>query len=142
VLVLKRLRGHADAVLHVTGRDIEDATVALTFAADIGSWQMSETPADEILLGETRAAILRYVRGHEGAKPKEIAEGTGLEDATVRQTARRMADDGQIDTDGHGRYMAVTAVTAVTFLGQDNRSGVTALSLPSPDKGRDEAANR
>jgi hypothetical protein len=130
VLVLKRMRGSADAVLHVTGRDVEEATLALAFAPDIGSWQMSDTPADEVLLGDTRASILRYVREHEGARPKEIAEGTGLDYATVRQTARRMADDGQIDTDGHGRYMTVTAVT---FPGQGDGSAVTALSLPSPD---------
>lgn len=67
------------------------------------------------MLGDTRAAILAYVREHEGARPKEIAEGTGLEYSTVRQTARRMADDGQLDTDGRGRYLTVTAVT---LLGQ------------------------
>jgi len=44
----------------------------------------------------------------------------------VRQTARRMADDGQLDTDGRGRYLSVTAVTAVTFPGQDLDHRVTA----------------
>ena len=67
-----------------------------------------------------------------GARPKEIAEGTGLDAATVRQTARRMADDGQLDSDGHGRYFAVTSVTAVTFPGQDGEGAVTALSPLSP----------
>jgi len=125
VLVLKRMRGRADAILRVTGRDVEEAEYALTFAADIGAWQISDTPASEVMLGDTRAAILAYVRDHEGARPKEIAEGTGLEYATVRQTARRMADDGQLDTDGHGRYLSVTAVTAVTFPGQALDHAVT-----------------
>jgi hypothetical protein len=125
VLVLRRMRGKADAVLNVTGRDVEEASLALTFAADIGAWQLSDTPADEIMLGDTRAAILRHVREHEGDRPKQIAEATGLDAATVRQTARRMADDGQLDTDGQGRYFPVTHVTAVTFPGQGTGHGAT-----------------
>ena len=122
VLVLKRMRGRADAILRVTERDVEEADYALAFAADIGAWQISDMPASEVMLGDTRAAILAYVRDHEGARPKEIAEDTGLEYATVRQTARRMADDGQLDTDGRGRYLSVTAVT---FPGQDLDHAVT-----------------
>ena len=126
VLVLKRLRGRADAILHVTGREVEEDDYALRFAADIGTWQMSDVPVEEVMLGDTRAKILGYVREHVSATPKQIADGVKLEHATVRQTARRMADDGQLDTDGHGRYlMPVTAVTRVTFPGQDTDSGVT-----------------
>jgi len=139
VLVLKRMRGKADAVLHITGRDVEEASLALAFAADIGAWQLSDIPADEIMLGETRAAILRHIREHEGDRPKQIAEATGLDAATVRQTARRMADDGQLDTDGRGRYFPVTAVTAVTLPGQSGDRGVTptVTGVTDPD---DEAA--
>jgi hypothetical protein len=122
------MRGKADAVLHVTGRDVEETTLALAFAADLGAWQLSDTPADEIMLGDTRAAILRHVREHEGDRPKQIAEATGIDAATVRQTANRMAKDGQLDTDGHGRYFPVTAVTAVTLPGQSPDTGVTELS--------------
>jgi DNA-binding transcriptional ArsR family regulator len=124
------MRGRADAILRVTGRDVEETEYALAFAADIGAWQLSDTPAEEVMLGDTRAAILAYVREHQGARPKEIAEGSGLEYATVRQTARRMADDGQLDTDGRGRYLTVTAVTAVTFPGQDIDQRVTAPVTP------------
>jgi hypothetical protein len=139
VLVLKRMRGRADAILRVTGRDVEESDYALTFAADIGAWQISDVPAGEVMLGDTRAAILAYVRGHEGARPKEIAEGTGLDAATVRQTARRMADDGQLDTDGRGRYLApVTSVTAVTFPGQSADDlvtpTVTAVTAPEGER--------
>ncbi len=134
VLVLKRMRGRADAILRVTGRDVEEADFALTFAADIGAWQLSDIPADEVMLGDTRAAILAYVREHEGARPKEIADGTGLDYATVRQTARRMADDGQLETDGRGSYLTVTAVTAVTFPGQATDRGVTATVTAVTDQ--------
>ena len=115
VAVLKRIRGKADGILHITGRDVEEASYALTFAADLGAWQLSDTPAAEVALGDTRAAILTYVRDHPGARPKAIAYGTGLDYATVRQTARRMASDGQLHADpAGGYYEPVTAVTAVT----------------------------
>jgi hypothetical protein len=105
VLVLKRSRGEADAVLHITGRDVEEAEHAMKFAPAVGTWELLAGPALDYTLGETRAAILRYVRAHGAARPKEIAEATGLEPATVRQTCPRMVADGQLDTDGGGTYL-------------------------------------
>ena len=55
-------------------------------ASDIGAWQLSDTPADEIMLGDTRAAIMRHVREHEGDRPKRIAEATGLDAATAQNS--------------------------------------------------------
>ena len=136
VLVLKRMRGKADAVLNITGRDVEEASLALAFAADLGAWQLSDTPPEEIMLGDTRTAILRHVREHEGDRPKQIADATGLGFDLVKQTVRRMADDGQLDTDGRGRYFPVTPVTAVTLPGQSASGTVTALSPLSPDEAR------
>ena len=104
ILVLRRLRGEVGGLLQVTGRDVEEAEYALKFAADIGAWQESSTPPDEVLLGETRAAILRYLKGHDGDGPAGIAKGTGIAVATVKQTVWRMAADDQLDTDDKGRY--------------------------------------
>ncbi len=107
ILVLRRLRGEAGGLLQVTGRDIEEAEYALTFAADLGAWQQSDIPPDEVLLGATRAAILRYLKdGHDGSGPSDIAKGTGLAVATVKQTVRRMTTESQLDTDEQGRYFA------------------------------------
>jgi hypothetical protein len=145
VLVLKRVRGRADGILHVTGRDVEEASYALTFAADIGAWQLSDTPADEATLGDTRAAILAYVRENPGTRPKAIADGAGLAYATVKQTARRMAGDGQLQADPAGAYyvpVTVTTVTAVTEpdLTSENAGDTaeTQLSPLSPDDETDD----
>jgi AAA domain len=115
-LVLKRSRGQADAVLHATGRDIDETEYALYFHANAGAWQLLEGPAEEHTLGDTRAAILRHVRQHGPATPKTIAEGTGLAPDNTKQTCRRMATDGQLTVSGDGRYglPSVTAVTGVT----------------------------
>ncbi|MEU2505993.1 AAA family ATPase [Streptomyces sp. NPDC007863] len=95
-LVLKRSRGQADGVLHVTGRDVDEAEYALRFYAEAGAWQLLEGPAADHTIGDTRATILRFVRANPGARPKAIAEGTGLESDLVRQTCSRMAKDVQL----------------------------------------------
>ena len=106
-LVLKRSRGQADGVLHVTGRDVDEAEYALRFHSGAGAWQLLEGPAGDHTVGDTRAAILRYVRANPGSKPKDIARGLADADpGTVRRTCARMAADGQLTKDSGGRYFA------------------------------------
>ncbi|MEO3845396.1 AAA family ATPase [Streptomyces sp. B22F1] len=95
-LVLKRSRGQADGVLHVTGRDVDEAEYALRFHSQAGAWQLLEGPAADHTLNQTRAIILRYVRDHPCAKPKQITQATGLAPDLVRQTCARMANDVQL----------------------------------------------
>ncbi|MGW8846848.1 AAA family ATPase [Streptomyces xiamenensis] len=104
-LVLKRSRGQADGVLHVTGRDVDEAEYALHFHSDAGSWQLLDGPATDHTIGDTRAAILRHVRTHPGARPKDIAAAVPEIDAdTIRRTCSRMAAAGQLTKDTKGRY--------------------------------------
>jgi hypothetical protein len=125
-LVLKRPRGQADGVLHVTGRDVDEAEYALDFHAAAGAWRLIDGPAEDHARGDTRAAITRYLRTNPGSTPKTIAESTGLNPATVRQTCTRMLADSQVTCDPAGRYAlpgsdsadhqagTVTPVTRVT----------------------------
>ncbi|MFF2651691.1 AAA family ATPase [Streptomyces sp. NPDC058045] len=95
-LVLKRSRGQADGVLHVTGRDVDESEYALRFHSEAGAWQLLEGPATDHTISDSRATILRYVRENPGAAPKAIATGTGLASDLVRQTCSRMAKDVQL----------------------------------------------
>ncbi|MEW2631182.1 AAA family ATPase [Streptomyces sp. NPDC048389] len=104
-LVLKRARGQADGILHVTGRDVNEAEYALQFQEASGAWHLLDGPASDHTIGDTRAAILKHVRANPGTKPKDIAEAIPHADAdTVRRTCSRMAADGQLAKDGSGRY--------------------------------------
>jgi hypothetical protein len=114
VLVLKRMRGSADAELHVTGRDVDESAYALSFAADVGIWTMLDGPAADYTLGDTRRRILDYIREHESATPKQLAEALTISHATAKQTCWRMSKDGQLDTDGQGTYLPISTVTPVT----------------------------
>lgn len=135
IAVLKRTRGKADGLLSITGRDVDEAEYALTFAPDIGAWQLSDTPADEVRLIDSQAEILAFLRENEGVGPKAVADGTGLDYGLVKKTMRRMADRGVIDTDGHGRYWApVSPVPAVSVPGQSgDKRGQPCLRVVSDE---------
>jgi hypothetical protein len=127
IAVLRRLRGRADGILSVTGRDIEEAEHALRFDPDIGAWQLIDTPVAEVRMTDTELKIVQYLRDNEGRGPTAAAEATGLNLNTVKQTLRRMTERGELDSDGRGRYwVPVTDVTAVTIPGQATFLDVTA----------------
>ncbi|MER7576430.1 AAA family ATPase [Streptomyces sp. NPDC126514] len=104
-LVLKRARGQADGILHVTGRDVDEAEYALSFQPASGAWHLLDGPVTDHTVSDTRATILRYVRAHPGAKPKDMeGELPNVDLDTIRRTCNRMADAGQLTKDPGGRY--------------------------------------
>ncbi|MGP4050004.1 hypothetical protein [Streptomyces sp. 2A115] len=104
-LVLKRARGQADGILYVTGRDVDEAEYALSFQPASGAWHLLDGPVSDHTVSDTRATILRYVRAHPGAKPKDMAgELPNVDLDTIRRTCNRMADAGQLTKDPGGRY--------------------------------------
>ncbi|MEV6194775.1 AAA family ATPase [Streptomyces sp. NPDC051920] len=104
-LVLKRARGQADGILHVTGRDVDEAEYALRFQPASGAWHLLDGPVTDHTVSDTRATILRYIRAHPGAKPKDMASELPQVDLdTIRRTCNRMADAGQLTKDPGGRY--------------------------------------
>ncbi|WP_371497657.1 AAA family ATPase [Kitasatospora sp. NBC_00374] len=105
-LVLKRSRGKADGVLHITGRDVDENEHALSFQPDTGSWLLLNGPASDHTIGDTRATILTHVRTHPGARPMDIAAATGLDVDLTRRTCSRMAEAGQLNRDTTGAYTA------------------------------------
>jgi len=104
VLVLKRARGQADGILHITGRDVNEAEHALRFYPAAGAWQLLDGPATNHTISDTRATILHHLRANPGHRPKDIADATGLDDALTRRTCARMAEDNQLRNDGTGHY--------------------------------------
>ena len=103
-LVLKRTRGQADGVLHVTGRDVEEAEYAMSFNAHSGAWTKLDGPATDYDMGDTRALITRFVRDYPGHKPAAIADALQLNPNTVRQTCTRMTKDSQLRADRGAYY--------------------------------------
>jgi DNA-binding CsgD family transcriptional regulator len=126
-LVLKRPRGQADGALFVTGRDVDEAEYALGFQPAAGAWTLLDGPAAEHTLSDTRATILRWLRANPSSTPKAIAEATGLNPATIRQTCARMLADAQVTCDAASRY-AVPAEPAQPAPGVTGVTPVTAVT--------------
>ncbi|WP_206685947.1 AAA family ATPase [Kribbella qitaiheensis] len=104
--VLSRSRHEADAVLKTTGRDVEEAERALKFDQPTGTWSLLDGPALDHTLSDTSAVILRYVRAHQGATPKEIADTTGIAYENTKRTCSRMEKRGHLVRVGDGQYAA------------------------------------
>jgi hypothetical protein len=104
IMVLERARGQADGVLHVTGRDVEEADYAMSFDAHAGAWTKLDGPATDHLMEDTRALILRFVRDYPANKPAAIADALQLKADTVRQTCKRMLSKGQLRMAADGSY--------------------------------------
>lgn len=105
ICLLRRARTEADAILSITGRDVDEAEHALKLTH--GRWALLDGPATDYAVSETGQAILRFLRQRtDGATPKVIADQLRLDPATVRQTCRRMVDRGHLATNGRGTYTA------------------------------------
>ncbi|MET9269386.1 AAA family ATPase [Kribbella sp. NPDC003557] len=104
IMALKRPRGEADGVLHITGRDVDEAERAMRFDPTTGTWTLLAGAAVDHTLHRTRAGILAYLRQSPGATPKAISDALGEDRDTIRRTCSRMADDGQLRRRDGGRY--------------------------------------
>jgi len=100
-LVLRRTRGDADAILHVTGRDIEDdQDLALQWDQSRATWAIVGD-ADDYQQTTARRKVLQAVRA--AGKPittKEIAERTGDKYENIRQVVYKLEDSGEIHRAG------------------------------------------
>lgn len=104
IVVLRRMRGRADGVLQVTGRDVDETELALGFDASLGLWFGLDQPVAELVMSDTRGQILAFLRAEPGQTPKAIAAGTGLAYELTKKSVKRMADDAQLYSDGRGHY--------------------------------------
>lgn len=123
IIVVQRERGQTDALLNVTGRDVEEATYAVTLERGI-DWTLCGADLheaaraaverrDSIGLGDRSAAIVGYVRARapesvsakEVATAKEIVEryGSMSVDDSGRYL-RRLAEMGKLTRQTRGRY--------------------------------------
>lgn len=109
-LVLARERGRAEAVLHVTGRDLpQDLELALLWDATTAQWTLAGT-AEEYRLSKLQAAIVAAIRASGKAMtPKEVhqvltEDGMTVEAATVRKTMTRLAQSGSLYLADFGEY--------------------------------------
>ena len=135
VLVLKRDRGKADAVLHVDGRDIEEpAEYALKWDAETAGWT-TVGDAEEYRLNKERREIVELLElEDEPMGPKAVANALDKDYTAVRQLMSRMHKDGQLSQEGYGKYVPSRGPghTAHTSHSSTDGSGVTTVTSVTP----------
>lgn len=127
ILVAKRARNTAEAVLHITGRDITEAEFGLSWSAQGCQWSLLDEPVFITSMSTTRKTILRFVTDIATATPSEIADGTGLNLNTVKSNVRRMVQDDQLDSTGDGHYLPRLHATGATGATETTPDGLQEL---------------
>ena len=114
ILVLRRDRGKADAVLCVSGRDVEEAEYALTWDAPLTQWTIAGN-AEDFRRSQTRTDIFAVLdAAGTPLTPSQVAERTGQPVNTVKQRMWQMAKDGEL-ANTVGKYVRChNRITAIT----------------------------
>jgi hypothetical protein len=104
VAVLKRERGQHDATLFLTGRDMDEREIALRWDAQYALWSILGDAEEYRLSNERKEIIELLERAGEPLSPMEAADRLEKPRATVKGMLWRMAEAGQIERSGAGKY--------------------------------------
>jgi hypothetical protein len=131
-LVLLKERGQGDAVLWITGRDVDEGKHAIRWDPLTAQWTL-EGDADEYAKTRERRDIVSVlVKSGQALTPREVAATLGKKPENVKQMMWQMARDSELTSVGEGRYMAGTVIkqspNRLTGLTEPN-----SLTLPNPE---------
>jgi RecA-family ATPase len=96
ILGLYRERGKADAKLRITGRDIQEQTLALKMDWQLGCWQC-EGNADEIQITERRQDILTALRDLGESQLDTIANALAQDRGNVYRRIQDLVSIGKVN---------------------------------------------
>lgn len=103
VMVLARTRGQNHAILHIVGRDLEDAEHPMAFSG--GHWSMlNGQTLEEHELSEARRRILEAIRNLGPMSPLECATVLASPYENVKKNMQRMRADDQLTVNDDGVY--------------------------------------
>lgn len=103
LLGLYRERGRPGAVLHLTGRDVEERKLALDWDASICCWHLLGD-ADEISLRDSEQQVLRALEDLGGkAYVEDVARHLGDHKGSVSRALTRLLATGKVKRERSGR---------------------------------------
>jgi hypothetical protein len=104
LMVLRRERGHQDATLFVTGRDLDEQELALRWDGQYALWTALGDAA-EVRLNNERAEVVQLLgKSTVALSPAEVADALGKNHGTIRGLLCRMHQDGQLTKLASGKY--------------------------------------
>ena len=111
LLVMTKKRASAVARLHVVGRDVEDAELALEWNSTTCRWSAASQVEEVKLTPERQSIVDLLVTTGEPLTPKEIAERLNMKTNNVSFLLGKLVDEAFIIRTGYGRYAAQSAQT-------------------------------
>lgn len=102
---LFRHRGKTDAILHITGRDVDEQELAVTFEMEKGVWNLIGDAAVYKISQEKRDVLQVIKESKEPIGPKEISEHLGKNDIAISRLVTKLKGDGFIETTTFGKYV-------------------------------------
>ncbi len=129
-MVLRRDRMSRQAVLSITGRDVEEKEYAMDFDASIGTWSI-KGEVQEIQKTEERQIIFDIIKRLGPMTPKDMHRhlqetGDSRSESAIKKLMWSMSKDGKLNSMSGVYCIAgeepVTPVTAVTHGNSGNRS--------------------
>lgn len=105
IWVLDRKPNSRDATLHLTGRDVEEDALSIRWEPEFATWKLVGDSATAQLSDE-RKELLAMVRRTGPINLKVLANHIGWPYERVKITAWRMANAGQLISEGNGVYKA------------------------------------
>lgn len=94
IIGLNRGRNEGEAVLAVTGRDVEEQEVAVRFDSNTGRWSILGDAREQFLSDGRQAIIAVLKASHVPVGAKVVADKLGVNPNTTRKTMGTMARQG------------------------------------------------
>lgn len=122
-IVLRRNRQEDNALLSVTGRDVDENEYVLDNHS--GLWVLAGGSLDAAAgaakegaatrnLGDDAASVVRYATAHGPVTPKQVEAALELPGATIRSYLTRAVEAGRLQKYGRGQYGPVATATSAT----------------------------
>ena len=105
IWILKRARSRKDGKLIVTGRDIGEQELKLTWNAENGTWAVTAQDEAESMSESRRTIIGVLTNSAAPMTPAQVVDVLGRDRNAVKQLMWKMALAGQIEKLGEGQYV-------------------------------------
>jgi AAA domain/Winged helix-turn-helix transcription repressor, HrcA DNA-binding len=126
MIVLQRARGEATAKLDVTGRDIDEQNLAMSFDPVSACWTIQgDAKQFENVTPERRAVLDALERAGNPLKPADIAKGLNRDSGNTRKLLLGMKRVGLVHRNSDGAYSPTSSSENVTPLPSVTSAQVT-----------------
>jgi RecA-family ATPase len=109
IAILTRRRGARDAALIVTGRDLDEQEINLSFDEETCEWKTVKVDSKSMLSPERKAIVGFLEKAGRAMSPKEIAASCELSHDSVKHLVRALLRDGHVVSKEDGTYAAAHA---------------------------------